>query len=172
CPVNIVLNHYAKLLGKEYDEDGILASAGHVNEFLMDVLNQLDFYKKAYPKSLAEEWVKSQIFTLMWTLKIDEKDILRTRVDHIAVQISKEINKKKNVSVLISGGGAYNGFLIKRLKSFTSNKILIPSKNIIEFKEALIFALLGVLRLRNEDNILKSVTGAIKNHSSGKIYHS
>lgn len=172
CPVNIVLNHYAKLLGKEYDEDGILASVGHVNDFLLDALNQLDFYKKAYPKSLGLEWVKSQIFPLINTFKIEEKDILRTFVEHIAIQISKEINKKKNASVLISGGGAYNGFLIKRLKSFTGNKIVIPSKNIIEFKEALIFALLGVLRLRNEDNILKSVTGAIKNHSSGKIYHS
>lgn len=172
CPVNIVLNHYAKLLGREYDENGILASAGHVNKFLLEALNQLDFYKKTHPKSLGLEWVKSQIFPVIDAFKIEKQDVLRTFVEHIAIQISKEINKKNNASVLVSGGGAYNGFLIKQLKALTRNKILIPSKNIIEFKEALIFALLGVLRLRNEDNILKSVTGVIKNHSSGKIYHS
>lgn len=172
CPANIVLNHYVKFLGKEYDDKGILASNGSVNLSLLERLNALDFYSLPYPKSLGLEWVKSQVIPLIDSFKIQIKDILRTFVEHIAIQISKEINKHNGASVLISGGGVYNGFLAKRIESLTYNKIEIPSKNIIEFKEALIFAFLGVLKLRNEVNILKSVTGAIKDHSSGVVYPS
>ncbi|MBU3823079.1 anhydro-N-acetylmuramic acid kinase [Flavobacteriaceae bacterium XHP0103] len=172
CPANIVLNHYMKFLEEEYDDDGIEASKGNINTFLLESLNGLKFYESTHPKSLGLEWVASEVFPLIDSFKIDLQDILRTFVEHIAIQISKEINKKNNASVLVSGGGVYNGFLIKRLESLTHNKIVIPSKNIIEFKEALIFAFLGVLKLRNEVNTLKSVTGAIKDHSSGVVYPS
>jgi anhydro-N-acetylmuramic acid kinase len=96
---------------------------------------------------------------------------LRTFVEHIAFQISNEINYKNNASVLITGGGVYNKFLIDRLKAYTNNTIVIPPKTIIEFKEALIFGFLGVLKLRGEINCLQSVTGAIHDHSSGNIFH-
>ena len=89
---------------------------------------------------------------------------------NVFFKTSREINKKSNASVLVTGGGVYNNYLIERLKFHSKNTIIIPSQSIIEFKEALIFAFLGVLKLRNEVNCLKSVTGAIINHSSGKIY--
>jgi anhydro-N-acetylmuramic acid kinase len=95
---------------------------------------------------------------------------LRTFVEHIAVQISLALNKKSNATVLISGGGVFNTFLIDCLKSYTINNLCIPSKDMIEYKEALIFGLLGVLKLRNEANCLSSVTGARQDHSSGKIF--
>jgi anhydro-N-acetylmuramic acid kinase len=91
-------------------------------------------------------------------------------VEHIGFQISKEINSKDNANVLITGGGAFNLFLIKVLQTHTHSKIIIPSKEIVEFKEALIFGFLGVLKLRNEINCLQSVSGANKDHSTGKIF--
>ena len=171
CPVNIVLNKYVKLLGLEYDDKGKIASEGIVHKSLLNELNALDFYAAPYPKSLGLEWVNQVVVPIIESYKLKVEDVLRTFVEHIAIQISKEINKKDKASVLVTGGGAYNLFLIKRLKALTNNEIVIPPKEIVEFKEALIFAFLGVLRLRNEVNSLKSVTGAAKDHSSGVIFH-
>ncbi len=170
CPVNIVLNKYVEQLNLKYDDKGQLASEGKVNEDLLFKLNALPFYKKTFPKSLGLEWVNQQVFPLIAPFELDEKTILRTFVSHIAIQIANEINKKKDVRVLITGGGAYNTFLINEIKKRTSNKIIIPAAEIIEYKEALIFGLLGVLKHRNEINVLASVTGAKMNHSSGKVF--
>lgn len=171
CPVNIVLNHYARQLDFDFDDEGKIASTGNVNDELLHQLNALKYYRKDYPKSLGLEWVKINIITLIDSFSISIKDILRTFVVHVAVQISKEINTKVNSSVLVTGGGVFNLFLIQQIQSYTTNKIVIPSKEIIEYKEALIFGFLGVLRLRNEVNCLSSVTGAKRNHSSGKIFY-
>ncbi len=170
CPVNIVLNHYINQRGLDFDDKGLLASTGKINHKLLDALNSLSFYSQQFPKSLGLEWVQIEIFPLIDSFQLATEDALRTFVEHVSVQITKELNKKANASVLITGGGAYNDFLIERLKVHTSNTIQIPDKKIIEFKEALIFGFLGVLKLRNEVNCLSSVTGANKNHSSGKIY--
>ncbi|MEZ4792607.1 MAG: anhydro-N-acetylmuramic acid kinase [Gelidibacter sp.] len=170
CPVNIVLNHYANQLGLDYDDKGKIASTGMIHKKMLDRLNSLSFYNAKFPKSLGLEWVQVEIFPLIESHQLKTEDILRTLVEHISQQIAKEVNKKQNASILITGGGAYNDFLIERLSSQTNNIIAIPDKKIIEFKEALIFGFLGVLRLRNEVNCLSSVTGATKNHSSGKIY--
>ncbi|GAB1857026.1 anhydro-N-acetylmuramic acid kinase [Flavobacteriaceae bacterium MHTCC 0001] len=170
CPVNIVLNYYARQLKLYYDEDGAIAATGSVDMALLDALNQLDFYDQAPPKSLGLEWVQSKIFPLIDSFQIKTEDILCTFCEHIAIKISNEIHKKANASVLITGGGAYNIYLMSRLKNYCENDIVIPNKHLVEFKEALIFAFLGVLKLRNEINCLKSVTGARENHSSGIIY--
>ncbi len=172
CPVNIVLNHYVNTLGFDYDDGGKIAASGHINKALLEDLNVLEFYNMAHPKSLGLEWVNTNIFSLVDNYNLDVKDILRTFVEHIAIQIGKTTQKKDiNTSVLITGGGAYNAYLIQRIQAFTEAEIILPSCDIIEFKEALVFGLLGVLKLRNEVNSLKSVTGAKKDHSSGKILH-
>lgn len=170
CPVNIVLNHYVQKLGVEFDDQGKLAATGNINTQLLEQLNTLDFYKEPYPKSLGLEWVKKEVFPLIDAFSIAIKDILKTFVAHIAIQIANEINKKENATVLLTGGGAFNTYLINQIKNRTNNKVIIPSTEIINYKEALIFGLLGVLKLREEVNCLSSVTGASKNHSSGKIY--
>lgn len=171
CPVNIVLNHYVNQLGFDFDDRGSIASTGTVNKDLLNQLNNLDFYKEPYPKSLGLEWVYKNVVPLMDSFKLEINDILRTFVEHIAFQISEEINHKKNASVLITGGGVYHKLLIDKLKEKTDNTIVIPQKTIIEFKEALIFAFLGVLKLRGDVNCLQSVTGAQYNHSSGAIFY-
>jgi anhydro-N-acetylmuramic acid kinase len=169
-PVNTVLNFYSNSLGLNYDDKGELAKSGNLNLDLLKKLNDLDFYSSNYPKSLGIEFVNEFVFPLIELFKIPTKDKLNTFVEHIAIQISRIVTKK-NASLLITGGGVYNNFLIQRINFYLpKNKIVIPDNKTIEFKEALIFAFLGVLKLRNETNVLSSVTGAKQNHSSGKIY--
>lgn len=170
CPVNIVLNHYSRNIGLEFDAGGTLASEGNVNLSLLSELNALEFYQQEFPKSLGLEWVNSKIIPVIDTYALEVKDVLRTLVEHAAIQINFVLKQKPNASVFITGGGTYNTFFINRLKDLSQNEIIIPSKVIIEYKEALIFGLLGVLKLRNETNCLASVTGAIHDHSSGIIH--
>ncbi len=168
--VNTVLNHYANKLGFLYDTNGAIAKSGKLIPNLLNELNTLEFYKTNYPKSLGFEYVNAILIPLIDTYNLDEKDILRTYVEHIAFQISEQIKELGNV--LITGGGVFNTFLIERITSYSKNKIVIPNKDIIDFKEALIFAFLGLRKNKNEINCLKSVTGADKDHSSGVIFSS
>lgn len=168
CPVNIVLNHYVSKLGLEYDDKGQLASKGRINEELLSRLNTLEFYEEKSPKSLGLEWVELNIFPLIESFNLQFMDNLRTFIEHIAIQISKILNES-GTEVLATGGGVYNDFLMNRISHFSKTKISIPNNEILEFKEALIFGFLGVLKDRNEVNCLMSVTGAKRDHSSGKI---
>ncbi|MBL6591444.1 MAG: anhydro-N-acetylmuramic acid kinase [Flavobacteriaceae bacterium] len=168
CPLNTVLNFYSKKMGYEFDENGILSSRGKINIDLFNELNSISFYFKKNPKSLGIEFVIDKIFPLIDSYKISEEETLATFVKHAAFQISKNINDSEKV--LLSGGGTYNNNLVDILRNEYNINIIIPNKKIIDFKEALIFALLGVLRIQNKTNCLKSVTGAEKDHSSGDIY--
>ena len=170
CPVNIVLNYYVKQLGFDYDDEGKIASTGTINYDLLLQLNDLKFYKQDYPKSLGIEWVNDTIFPLIDSFNYSIEDTLRTFIEHIAIQISEEIYTKNDANVLFTGGGVFNLLLMVRIKNSTNANIIMPSKEIIEYKEALIFGFLGILKLRNEINCLSSVTGAKRNHSSGKIF--
>lgn len=168
--VNTVLNHYANVLGFEYDDKGKIAETGNINNLLLKELNNLDFYTKKHPKSLGFEYVKDVIIPLIEKYKISIEDKLKTYVEHVAIQISIALPVKKG-SLFITGGGAYNNYLIYRIQDHLPKiEIIIPESKILEFKEALIFGLLGVLKLKNKINVLKSVTGASKNHTSGMIY--
>ena len=168
CPVNIVLNHYVRQVGLEFDNKGELASQGSINNVLLDGLNSLSFYSQTPPKSLGLEWVNSEVLPIIETYQLSIKDILRTVVEHVAIQISKVLSVK-GAKVLVTGGGAYNDFLIERIIVLSASEVLIPNAEITEFKEALVFGFLGVLKDREAVNCLKSVTGANKDHSSGKI---
>lgn len=168
--VNTVLNFYANQLGFAYDDQGKSSRTGEIYDQLLAELNALDFYHKRYPKSLGFEFVKETILPIIEKYHITTEDKLRTFTEHIAIQIALALPKKSG-SLLVTGGGAYNDFLIERMQFHLPEiKIEIPDAKTIEFKEALIFALLGVLKLRNEINVLASVTGAKTDHSSGVIY--
>ena len=172
CPANIVLNHYVNLLNLEYDDNGEIASKGNIESDLLNELNSLPFYNDSKPKSLGYEFIVETIFPIIDKYKLEITDILRTFVEHIAIQIAKKTDSNPRKKMLIAGGGAYNGFLIKRLQSLTKTQLIIPDDSIINYKEALVFALLGYLKNEGKNNCLKSVTGASKDHSSGIIYTS
>ncbi|WKK65380.1 anhydro-N-acetylmuramic acid kinase [Lutimonas zeaxanthinifaciens] len=178
CPANIVLNHYTRSRGLDYDDKGQVASQGQINKGLLDELNNLEFYLQQRPKSLGYEFVEEMILPIIENYGLSFKDILRTYNEHIALQIANEIDSKSkilnkdNSTVLITGGGAYNDFMIRRISELSKAEIKLPSNQLIEFKEALIFALLGVLKEQEEINCLKSVTGACMDHSSGVVYGS
>ena len=177
CPANIVLNHFTRLQGFDYDDKGRMASEGSINQALLTKLNALEFYEQEQPKSLGYEFIADVILPIFTGFDLSLEDKLRTFIEHSAIQISDNINEasanfdKEELQVLITGGGALNDFMIDRIREHTNAQIVIPSKEIIEFKEALLFAFLGVLKDQEEVNCLKSVTGAIKDHSSGVIFN-
>ena len=169
CAVNTVLNHYANKLGVPYDKGGALAQKNVVNETLLSALNKIAFYELEPPKSLGIEWVEKEIFPLVDGMEKDPGVILATYTRHVAETIAKELTLKGRV--LVTGGGAYNTFLIDTLKELSNAEVIVPESTVVEFKEAVVFAFLGVLKLGGEVNCLQSVTGASKDHSSGKVYN-
>ena len=168
CPANIVMNLIARQRGLDYDRDGALARRGNLNKALLQELNELEFYKLHPPKSLGKEWVESDFQPVITKHSLKAEDLLRSLSEHIAQQIANNLPRVKG-PVLITGGGAYNRFLMERIRDLSSFQIANASPLLIEYKEALIFALMGVLRIRNEINILSSVTGAKRNQSGGVI---
>lgn len=167
CPANIVLNSFAQKLGLEYDEGGKIARSGDRIESWFDELNNLDFYKTNHPKSLGREWVEENILPRIPNSEI--KDLLRTFTEHVALQIAASV-KHLSGRVLVTGGGAYNDFLVELIRNQVSCTIETPDKELIEFKEAMIFAFMGVLRMRGDANVLSSVTGAKEDSSSGVVW--
>ena len=169
CPVNIVFNHLSNLIDLKYDHKGKIALSGKLNIELFNCLQSLDYYKQVSPKSLGVEWVNQIIFPIINSFsEIPLEDLLNTFSKHFASQIADNI--KSTGKILISGGGAYNDYLIQNIKDLTGSEIIIPNSEIIEYKEALIFGFLGVLKDLNINNCYSSVTGAIKDHSSGNIF--
>jgi anhydro-N-acetylmuramic acid kinase len=169
CPVNIVFNHLSNLINLKYDDKGKISSSGKINLELFNHLQSIDYYKQVSPKSLGVEWVKEVIIPIINNfLEIPVEDLLNTFSKHFAFQIANNI--KSSNKTLITGGGAYNDYLIQNIIDLTESEIIIPSSEIIEYKEALIFGFLGVLKDLNINNCYSSVTGAIKDHCSGNIF--
>lgn len=169
-PVNYVLNHYTRLIGLEYDKDGEIARGGVVNSMLLDKLNALPFYNMEGPKSLGREWVEEVVIPLIDDSGLVLADKLSTFCEHVAYQISRHL---KGGKVLVTGGGAYNRYLIERIEANSLNcKVVLPDPMTISFKEALIFAFLGALYINNQANCLKSVTGAKYDNIGGALYKS
>lgn len=170
CPVNIVLNSFAAKQGFEYDKGGDLGRKGKVNAELLKKLNQLNFYQKEPPKSLGREWIEQVFNQELNNFEISDSDKLRTVYEHIAQQIARIA--AGSGKMLVTGGGVFNTFLIELISSQSSVEIVIPTKEIVDFKEALIFAFLGVLKIQGKVNCLSSVTGAKCDSSTGIMYSS
>ncbi len=166
-PANLALNYYAEKLGFEFDMNGKLGQEGKINNNLLSKLNQLPYYKQPHPKSLGKEWLDKEFIPLI-SDNISTIDILRTIYEHIAIQIGKVLTNE-NSKTLVTGGGALNLFLISLIRKYSTSNIIIPEKRIIDFKEALIFAFLGFLRIKKQTNVLKSVTGASRDSCSGNL---
>ena len=167
CPVNIVLNALSQKLGKTYDENGSFARTGVVDEEMLSILNSLNYYQQDAPKSLGIEWVMQNISPL-WS-DDSAANHLATFTEHAAHQIAETLNRHQFRNVLFTGGGTYNSYLVECIEAKTSAEIIIPDNPVINYKEALIFALMGVLRMNNEINVLASATGSLADHCSGLL---
>ena len=167
CPVNIVLNKLSNQFGKEFDFSGEISQSGSLKSDLLEELNNLDYYKSSSPKSLGREWVEEIIFPILSKYNCSKEDKMNTFCEHISIQIGTFLN---NESVLITGGGTFNNYLIDRIKFYSNSELIIPNSEIVNFKEAIIFAFLGILKLRNQTNCLSSVTGAKRDCSGGDIF--
>ncbi len=166
CPCNLVLNHFSQRKDKPYDSEGTMAASGRILPQWMNKWTQLAYYQLPGPKSLGREWVEEHFFQN--TYSDSSEDLLRTAVEHIAMEIGRSLLEEDS-TVLITGGGAFNSFLISRIQAHTHASLILPERQLIEFKEALIFALLGYLRWNNRTNVLASVTGARHDHIAGTI---
>lgn len=171
CPANYALNYFSRKLDKKFDEDGKIGRSGIVNNILLDKLNEIEYYSKPNPKSLSDHWFFDSFLPIINHFEINVKDILRTIYEHVSFQIAKILNAKSAKKVLITGGGAFNTFLIELIQSKTTANITIPEKIIVEYKEALIFAFLGLLRWLEIPNCLSSVTGSKHDNIGGAIYY-
>lgn len=170
CPCNMALNHLSRLVGKAYDVDGLLARKGNIIERILNQMDALDYYRQPLPKTLGKEWFVANFLPMLYAEGIEVKDLLCTTVEHIARQVSNAIKGRGLSTMLVTGGGAKNKYLIARLQAqIPSCKITVPPDNIIDYKEAIIFALLGYLRLNGRTNCLHSVTGARYDTCGGNI---
>jgi anhydro-N-acetylmuramic acid kinase len=166
--------------GKEYDKDGEMAAQGKVDNGLLEKLNQLGYYLQPYPKSLANDFGTDIVYPMIKEKGVAINDALRTYTEHIALQINNAIagltnNKPKTINqkLLATGGGAFNTFLIEQLKGQLKElnvEVIVPDKQLVNYKEALIMALIGVLRWREEYNGLSSVTGAARDSIGGALW--
>ncbi|WP_320112916.1 anhydro-N-acetylmuramic acid kinase [Draconibacterium orientale] len=168
CPVNIVLNPLAEEFGLPYDKNGELGRKGKVNESLLKKLNALSYYHQKPPKSLGREWIETDFLPILNKSELNTLDKMRTIYEHIALQITKDLSGKRKM--LVTGGGAFNSFLIERMQALTTTEIVLPEPDLIDYKEAIVFAFMGVLRLREQVNCLASVTGARKDSCGGVIF--
>lgn len=177
CPANRVLNMLAGLNGEKYDEAGTMASQGKVLSGVLEKLNGLEYYRRSYPKSLANEFGTDEVFPLIPAGNIP--DALRTYVEHIAQQVTSAISdlgshsSPANCQLLITGGGAHNTFLVNRIRELLaplSVDVVVPASELVDYKEALVMALLGILRWREQNTVLSSVTGAKRDSIGGSVW--
>lgn len=174
-PCNIVLNRIAREFGSEYDEGGQIAERGNIDYDMLSDLNNIDFYSYAPPKSLGREWISSNFWGNVRNSVAKKEDKMKTLVDHIAQQIGNNVEDlssgdSSGKRVLVTGGGAFNKSLISHLRTHTEAEIVVPDDDQVQYKEALAFALLGILRVQNKVNVLSIATGAAKNTVSGALY--
>ena len=172
---NMLLNHLSGKLGSAYDAGGAIARQGQLDGKLLSQLNDLPYYALPYPKSTGFEWFSSEILPLVEHSQLEVADLLNTSVHHIIEQIARQLwlfSKEGTSDVLVTGGGAFNDYLIEVLieKLGPDIEIVLPSKQLISFKEAMVFAFMGLLRMEGQTNVLSSVTGAKKDSCSGVIY--
>lgn len=173
CPANRVLNLLANEAGKDYDDNGSMAAAGTVDQALLDQLNALDYYRQPAPKSLANDFGTDTVYPLIPATSRSLEDDLRTYTEHIALQVKNATAGLQQRRLLVTGGGAFNTFLIDRIRQLLAEQeieVVVPEEKLVKYKEALIMALIGVLRWREKTNVLSSVTGAERDSVGGALW--
>ena len=171
CPVNKAINLLARETGEEMDRDGEIARRGRVHEPLLKRLNALEYYRKSPPKSLADAWFNHEFMeTVCSSEPLSLNDRMRTIYEHIAIQIARSTPRLYDGTILVTGGGAHNHFLMECIDRHNKNQMILPDAQLIDYKEALVFALMGALRYIGQVNCLSSATGAKEDSCGGVIY--
>lgn len=170
CIANQALNHLAEEAGSAYDKDGAIARSGCINTELLNKLSSLPLLSKVPPRSIGREWFNEEVRPLLDDTRIPLADRMNTVVAHMAKEIDRHTSGADGLPMLVTGGGAHNTFLMEEISARAENTIIVPDKLTMDYKEALIFAFLGVLRLRNEPTALASVTGAEHDSVGGAVY--
>lgn len=170
CEANLIFNFLAEKKGHAFDKGGLIAKSGKPNSELISQLAKLPYYSQKGAKSLGREWLEKNILPLFQTSDLSIEDLMATAVAHVAQVIANDLNEHQFENLLVTGGGAFNEFLIQQIQNNTKTKLVIPDPQIINFKEALIFAFLGYLRINHRVNTLASVTGAKSDSVGGAVY--
>ncbi len=170
CPVNFVLNALCQKLELPYDLNGDIARSHEIDLPLLEKLNALSRYQILDKKALGSEWVEAKVMPLLETDKSSIKQKIATYTEHAAQQIVNYLHEIKVNEVELSGGGTHNSFLVDRIANHFNGTVILPEKEIIDFKEALIFGFLGALYLDKQHNCLKEITQADRD-SIGGILH-
>lgn len=171
-PCNMALNFLAGRRGLRFDRDGEISSKGIVVEGLLEKLDSLPYYRQTPPKSLGKEWFDENLLPLMNVFLETHcvEDVSRTVAEHVAGQISAAV-PEGCATMLATGGGAHNRFLVQLLENkLPDTSIVVPDALTVDYKEALVFAFLGLLRIEEKNNTLRSVTGATENSVGGCVY--
>lgn len=182
-PANRVLNILSERLGEPFDDGGRISSGGTLHEGLLSALDALEYYGQPYPKSLANDFGTDLVMTLVDSFGLDTRDALRTFTEHVARQVrlglamalgpSHTPLEESGDRLLITGGGALNGFLVSRISEEIATlgiQAEAAEETIATYKEAVIMALLGVLRWREEETVMASVTGASRSSVGGALW--
>ena len=170
CPINMALDPLAQALGQPYDEGGKLAQAGNIDSHLLESLNNIPYCHQPFPKSLGLEDYQRDWLPVISQAECSTTDKLSTVTEHVALQTAQYIHDATaETQLLVTGGGAFNDYFIARLKAHTPAEVVIPDASVIHFKEAIVFAYLGLLRVLDKPNCLASVTGASHDNSGGKL---
>jgi anhydro-N-acetylmuramic acid kinase len=173
CAANQVLNHYARALGHEYDAGGEIAASGSISQLLLDQLQALPYYRLPAPKSLDNSYSLTAVIPLIDSYGLSPADALCTYSHHLAQQIASQqilYPLASRSKMLVTGGGALNQYLIDTLRTLSKLDIIVPDVQTVMYKEALVMALMGVLRWRGQTNVLHTVTGATRDTCGGAIY--
>ncbi len=176
CPCNILLNRVARDMGLAYDEDGRIAEAGHIDYPLLGDLNEIPWYTKPWPKSLNRDWINKELWNIVREVRdISNENRMKTLVDHIACQIGDAVDALSDGNaagkrVLVTGGGAFNKALMEHIRTHSDAEFIVPEPILVNYKEALVFALMAALRVLNLVNIRKETTGASSNSVAGALH--
>lgn len=170
CALNVILNKWANKLGFEYDEGGKIAASHNPIEELIRELDALEYYKLEAPKSLSTEWTEKFPEPVLrnFEARYSAGELISSYTIHAARQIASSLPAQGKV--LITGGGTWNSYLTEKVKEFGAGNLVIPKAEIVDFKEAIVFGLLGYLRMQGKENTMDSVTGALRPISSGGVY--